>query len=339
MAPRNEAGRLAAAWRALSGSGDRPGWRIIGIDVRVHQHASVLAGRRFPGDHEAILVGFSTVEAPGPAALPQGKGFEVAVVSEGLPKASCWLALSRRAEASREMFEMMAEDVIQLLERHEEAQENDLFHLFLGHIRAWQEFMERGSLPVLGPEAEAGLFGELEVLMHLIAAGMMPSSVIESWQGPARGLHDFAIGSGAIEVKTAVSSEGFPARVSSLEQFDETLVHPLFCAAVRLAYGETGMTLPEKIEVTRRAAACDVLAAVMLETRLVQAGFIEAVADRYSRRFRFVSLTVVPVARRFPRLVRRNMPEGIIRVRYEIDLDAVPLDDLGLTQALELLRG
>ena len=48
---------FALAWHSLSGSAQEPGWRMIAI---APAGACMLsAGRRFPGNEEALLAGFS----------------------------------------------------------------------------------------------------------------------------------------------------------------------------------------------------------------------------------------------------------------------------------------
>ena len=81
----------------------------------------------------------------------------------------------------------------------------------------------------LSQEAEVGLFGEMVVLKALLEAGVPVEVVLNAWQGPLDGLHDFLIGSGAIEVKTTLSTNGFPATVNSLEQLDESLQATTVC--------------------------------------------------------------------------------------------------------------
>ena len=196
--------------------------------------------------------------------------------------------------------------------------------------------MERGRDGVLGQEAEVGLFGELVVLKALLDAGMPAVISLDSWQGPLDGLQDFLIGPGAIEVKTTLSSNGFPAIVNSLEQLDETLRQPLFVAGVRLALG-AGQTLPELAVALRTAMHSEPAALATFENRLVQAGYLQPLADRYTRRFTHCGTAVLPVDGVFPRLTRMNVSLGVRKARYEIDLDLAGAQDIGLANAVERL--
>ena len=104
------------------------------------------------------------------------------------------------------------------------ADEVPLLPLFTGRIRAWQAFMEAGRADVLSPAAEVGLVGELRFLQQILDAGVEPSIAVDGWCGPIDGLHDFLLGTGAVEVKTTTTSGEFPATIASLEQLDDSLV-------------------------------------------------------------------------------------------------------------------
>jgi hypothetical protein len=336
MAPLNDAESLRQAWRALAGNGGREGWRTIPIELSAP--CRLLAGRHCPGNEEAILVGFRGVKLPPDAHLPQGHGFSVAKpVGDTLGKLHAWVALSRNPAGSLDLFAMMAADVVRLLDGCGNVGGERLFPLFLSRIRAWQDFMERGRDGVLSQEAEVGLVGEMIVLKALLVAGVSARVALNAWQGPLDGLQDFLIGSGAIEVKTTLSANGFPATVNSLEQLDEALKQPLFVAAVRLTLGDGGRTLPEFASEVGNLLRSEPVACGTFESRLVQAGYLQALADRYVRRFSHFGTAILPVEGDFPRLTRLNVGSAIRRARYEIDLDLAGANDVGLVNALEQL--
>jgi Putative PD-(D/E)XK family member, (DUF4420) len=338
MVPPIDAERLQAAWRALAGDGGGKGWRTISVELDAP--CRVLAGRHFPGNEEAVIIGFRGIQILPAFPLPQGHGFQVAKLeSDALGDTHTWLALSRKVGGSLDLFAMMAGDVVRLLENCSSAGKERLLQLILSRIRAWQDFMECGTDGVLGQEAEVGLFGEMVVLKGLIESGVPAGFALDAWQGPLDGLQDFTIGTGAIEVKTTVALNGFPATVSSLEQLDDSLRSPLFLAGVRLALGKSGKTLSVFAAEVRGLLQDDAAALRMFENRLVQAGFLEVMADRYVRQFTHCRTSILPVGEGFPRLTRSNVGVGIRRARYELDLDLVFVGDVGLVGALKQLGG
>lgn len=338
MVRRSSGDRLGAAWRALAGDRTDEGWRTIPIDLDAP--CRLLAGRHFPGNEEAVLIGFQSLRMPPESQLPHGRGFRVGrVAREALGGTHAWLSLSRQPAGNLAMFAMMAGDVLGLLEDCSAVGENRLFQMILGRIRAWQEFMERGRDGLLGPEAEVGLFGEIVALGQLLEAGMPATLALEAWQGPLDGIQDFMIGTGAIEVKTTIAAGGFPATIGSLEQLDDSLKRPLFLMAVRLSLDGTGATLPEIVATLRGLLHATPSALATFENRLLQAGFLDGLSDHYCRRFSLVGTGVLPVDDRFPKLTRCNVGIEIRSVRYDLDLDLVDVSDVGLRRALEQLGG
>ena len=166
---------------------------------------------------------------------------------------------------------------------------------------------------------------------------MPPALAVEAWLGPLDGVQDFELGTGAIEVKATVSSTGFPARIGSLEQLDDSIRQPLFVAGVRLRQVAAGRTLPDFVSSIRAMASSDPEARRMLSERMLRAGYFDAHADRYPRRFEIASIRVVEVGGGVPRLTHSRVPAGVLRATYDIDLDNSLGDNVGVEDALKKL--
>lgn len=333
MAPRSRSGSLETAWRALAGNGQDQGWRTIPIDAG--PRCQVLAARRFPGNEEAVLVGFKSVRLPAEPLMPRGKGFVVSTAQlERQGDGFAWLSLERRPAASFELFAMMAGDVIGVLDTEFDRSDSELLALFLARIKAWQDFMERSGIGLLNPEEEVGLFGELVMLQRLLESGVAADLAVKAWEGPMGGLQDFAIGQGAIEVKATVAVSGFPAIVFSLDQLDWTKKQPLFLAGVRLQQVPSGETLPELVQKVRDSIGAERASYINFNNRLVQAGYLDALSASYVRRFSHVNTRVVQIDDNSPVLTRNNVGPAISKARYELDLDVLIAQEITLATIL-----
>lgn len=324
---------IKLAWSSLLDSTDASGWRSIAIETV--GSCALRAGRGFPDNCEALLVGFPSSKVPVAENLPCGQGFSL-IRLEPNGDRTAWLALTRNPHGSLELFASMIADVVRAMESAPDADEQRLLRILLGRIRAWQEFMRKGAQG-LNPEAEIGLIGELVLLRAIVHAGMPHALAIESWVGPLGGVQDFEIGAGALEVKTTLSPVGFPAKIGSLEQLDDSARQPLFVAGARLRQTEGGQKLPEFVEAMRQSVGGDNEATRVLSERLLAAGYFDAHADRYPRCFALVDIRVVEVAGGYPRLTPGTVPAGIMRAMYEIDLDKAPGDNVGVEGALKKL--
>lgn len=309
------------AWNSLSGTKDEPGWQLIAVDpVGL---VSVEAGRRFPGNEEAVLASFPKGALPAAEKLPDGQGFTVER-ADPYCDGRVWLALARRAHGSAELFAAMACDVIGAMDIEAAAGSDShrLLRVFLGRVRAWQEFMRKGAQK-LSAEAEIGLYGELATLSAVIEAGATLGAAVAAWVGPLDAPQDFELGTGAIEVKSTVAAVGFPARIGSLEQLDDSVRQPLFVAACRLKQLAQGQSLPEIIASLKARVATDAEATSLLGERLIAAGYFDAHVESYARRFELESLRLMEVTADFPRLIQANVPLGVTKSVYEIDLEKV----------------
>jgi len=327
---------LETAWRALAGYQSEEGWSTIPVGTL--SPCRLLAGRHFPGNEEALLVGFRSVRTPPMEQLPKGLGFLVSKVEIGADGAGySWIALCRQQAGNTDFFALMADDVVVTLEKQRINDDIRLFNVFISRIKAWQDFMRRGGEELLSPEAEVGLFGELAFMHELLKSGLPVDVVVNSWQGPMGATHDFSIGSGAIEVKSTVSPHGFPAKIGSLEQLDDSLIFPLFLAAIRLAINPLGKTLPILVHETRVMMEAEPVALIGLDSRLLHAGYFDAFAERHTRCFLKTGLRLLPVTDGFPRLTRANVAIEIRNARYELDLDLISSEDVGLIDSLKRL--
>jgi hypothetical protein len=324
---------LLATWRALGGTESNSGWQVIPISP--DGPCRFLAGRHFPGNEESLLVGFTAMRIPTAINLPQGRGFHVGTVSlSGREADRTWVALSREDSGSLDLFTMMATDVITTIQRYPKADEERIFDLFLSRIRAWQNFMRENREHILSAEAEVGLFGELHFLHGLLMAGLPASTAVEGWQGPLDGIQDFSFGTGAIEVKSTVAAGGFPAKIGSLEQLDDSLIRPLFLAGIRLELSVYGETLPERAASVHNCLAGDSAAQSMLGDRLLRAGLLPGAEDRYTRKFNHLDTRLLLITEGFPRLTRGNIANEIRTAHYEIDLDLISSQNMGMLHVM-----
>jgi hypothetical protein len=323
---------IALAWSSLSGASGQDGWRAIpivspmGCDLR--------AGRRSPDNEEAILAGFAATSIPAAEKMPDGQGFTVERVDLGDGKS--WLALTRKSPGSAELFLAMACDVIGAVESDGTSDSKRLARAFLGRVRAWQEFMRKGA-QALSPEEEIGLVGELAVLREIIEAGMPVDLAVGSWVGPNDANQDFEIGTGAIEVKSTISPLGFPARISSLAQLDDSVRQPLFVVGVRLAQSVAGQSLPELVASIRQTVSASQEAARLFNDKVIAAGYLSAHEGSYPRKFVATPPRVVEVKDGFPRLTRGTVPSGITDAKYSLDLEAPLRSGIGVELALKKL--
>ena len=135
-------------------------------------------------------------------------------------------------------------DVVGTMDAFAGAGEDAVLRAMLSRIRAWQEFMRRTPRG-LSPEAEVDLAGELAFLDLLLGAGMNASSAVESWLGPDRGIQDFEIGSGSVEVKLRSPVTDFRPKSVPLNSLTTRSGRPCFLRVCALS--RAGLAAPSEI--------------------------------------------------------------------------------------------
>jgi len=327
------------AWSSLSSNASTPGWQAISLPSA--GPVKVQAGRRSQTNVEAILLSFPTAKLPLIEKLPEGQGFLVERI-DSTNTTGLRLALTRQAAGRAELFAAMACDVVGAIDDAAAAGsgEAQLLRAFIRRVVAWQHFMSRGTQP-LGPEAELGLAGELTFIACLLQAGVSAETILEGWVGPEDASKDFALGHGAIEIKATLSTAGFPVKIGSLEQLDDATISPLFLGALRFSLSSNGSTLPKIVLDIERQLAGIPAAVALAREKLLAAGYVESHASTYLRTFELKEVRVYEITEGFPRLTTGQVPYGVFRATYEINLDhakdylsnlPAALRDLGVLQ-------
>lgn len=193
-------------------------------------------------------------------------------------------------------------------------------------IRAFKSLL-LGSA-VGSTSSEIGLLGEILVLQELVGRGIAPfDRAIQAWLGPHNEEHDFAFGTGDIEVK-ATEKESRRHTISSATQLVETDGKRLAFASVQLTRtSEGGHTLSEAIAELRSDITDPELGGT-LQSRLQLAGVVPENEDNYTTRWTLRNpIEFYRVDDGFPRLTTQHfesMHERIDSVQYVINIDGMP---------------
>ena len=307
---------LISTWRALA-KPDGSMWRllplarigVIGID----------AGRRFPGNHEALIVSFPPAAGVSGQNLPEGRGFDTELMDpHPLAHDQRGIALVRRDEGSDDIFAVICVDLLRCMEAAPpDARPAELIEILVDRMQDWQNFLARRSR--LSLEAQVGLMGELLTLETILERGMPPAAALRSWCGPLRAAQDFHLGPGSIEVKSTTARTGFIAKINSVEQLDGER-DPQFLRAMRFEEADGADTLVAAVAGLRdsfdRAGI-----GKSFEGLLFCAGYLDDHAPHYLRGLRLSEAKSLRIEANFPRLKRADMARAIRNASYSLDIN------------------
>lgn len=231
------------------------------------------------------------------------------------------LVLGLEKQVDRDLFTALCDTLIASLDPVVEP--SVALAVTLEHMKRWKAFLSGRDPRLLSPEEVRGLFGELHYLHNLLSGPLSETDAIESWQGADRAQHDFSFGNTAVELKALTGKERNSVRISSEDQL-EALADNLFLKIVRLSIlpdSDQALSLNEMVH--------------LIETSLKEASSIERfgrslaaygyayMLDYDQPRFVVSDIRTFRVAGDFPRLVRSALPGGLMRVSYDIQLEAI----------------
>ena len=130
-------------WWALAGEGEGEGWRTIPVEPGGSR--KLLAGRcisratRRPSWSASVRSMFHPL-----ASSLREQGFRVDRVKHTISgQAQVWVSACSPTYWQPGHFSRMAEDILGMLGAYGHVDDQTLFQLFLGRIKAWQEFMHQ----------------------------------------------------------------------------------------------------------------------------------------------------------------------------------------------------
>jgi hypothetical protein len=293
---------------------------------------SVEAGCHFPLGREALIVSFPSSWSVNSARLPEGKGFDVAVIEgQTVVAGKTAIALVRRPEGSPDIFAIIVVDVLRTLEVAANTANRDVIEAFLERVREWQAFMARTHRP-LSPDAQIGLLGELWVL-RLLADTSLGVGALDCWQGPLRAAQDFHVRGGAIEVKSTVRTGSFLARINSIEQLDGSR-DPILLCGLRFEESTDGSSLVDFVsELRERFERAGVQRS--FDALLMVMGYLDEHAPLYGRTLILKDAKGFRAEGHIPRLMRADLPIAIRSAAYVLDLEALEVPSITLPELIK----
>jgi hypothetical protein len=216
-----------------------------------------------------------------------------------------------------DVFDVIGNDVL----RHVLQAANDAaaFAVFATRIGEWQHFLDQLPRDGLSEQAQQGLFAELWFMQKfLVPVGAQRA--VGAWAGPKALAKDFHLPGLAFEVKASSAKQHTKFGISNEVQLDPAGVGRLILYGLlleRLVAG--GTSLPELVSSLRAdLLRSDPNSLIPFSELLLQSGYVDSDAARYTARFVVRSERFFDVKGDFPRIVDADLRRGVGDVRYSI---------------------
>ncbi len=217
----------------------------------------------------------------------------------------------------RDIFYKFCEDII---ESTRLCRKEDGFAPAVERWETWIKFFARTSLPLSENEI-LGLIGEIYFLQNVMMPKYGQDVALESYIGTDRAHKDFEVNDTWYEVKS-IHNGVRTVKISSIEQLDSNEVGQLEIITFDQSTPtyENNITLNNVISGFRNSL--DRKWQLKFDEKMRKAGYLED--ERYDEfNYLFVRVDEYTVSSEFPKLSKDDLPNGITKASYEIDISAI----------------
>lgn len=225
-----------------------------------------------------------------------------------------------------EYFDQFIQFVLKDLQQADN--EKLIVEAFLLKLKNWKRFISSSKYGKLSPEQIRGLLAEMNFLDVLLTEYPdAAEQILHSWHGPERLQHDFIFKDLAVEIKSISSIDKRSVKISSLHQLETNLSELYLHVAAVLEAPENATdkinlnimvsNLKDKLNQLNDAELLAIFEQKLLESHYIPDHYYDN--DHYIIRH----LSDYTVADDFPRLYSGLIPNGILNVSYELDLNII----------------
>ena len=252
--------------------------------------------------------------------LPRFRGLEISIIITSLGEFnnSEFLKFAQSIPNTDNIFELVISDVCDKIIR---LQNRINFYATLTRVlNEWKIFFEKQENEILSIGSQKGLVGELHFLKDYLFQKYPFSESLFYWTGSERTNHDFQIMNNAVEIKTTSGKQHKKFTVSSERQLDTTGLENLFLSlfALNLHSNMPDRTLPALIREIHLLIREYPIALFQFQLKLAKYGYNEALAEKYTIGFSVFEMKFFEVVEGFPRLLQRNLPDGVGDIKYSV---------------------
>lgn len=193
---------------------------------------------------------------------------------------------------------------------------------FLNNLKNWQRFMQ-SKKGILSEEKIQGLIAELQFMSDLIECNMESSSrIVGAWHGPERLQQDFIFENEAVEIKSIGNMDKKTIAISSLDQLQANVekLYLMVYVVTKSDVLNAGVNLNQLTEhLENLLSSTDRL---ILREKLLEAGYIKS--EKYDDlKYQIRRNNSYLVNEGFPMLTSGLMPDGVVNVKYSIEIDKI----------------
>jgi len=290
------------------------------VALRLHPESrfNIFAALDRESGHRFLLLKSDRPDLRPARSLPSGRGFSTEFVrAPSDPDGSSCLQFELTDPSHADVFDVIGNDVLSHV--LQAADDRTAFDAFVVRIDEWQHFLDQLPHEGLSDQAQQGLFAELWFLHRLLFPEAGPQSAVRAWAGPKALAKDFQLRGLAFEVKATSAKQHSRFGISNELQLDPRGQRLILYGLLLERVVAGGMSLVDLVLAIRsNLLEADPPSAVRFSELLLQSGYSDRDASRYTAQFAIRSQHFFDVRGDFPRIVESDLRRGVGDVRYSI---------------------
>jgi hypothetical protein len=291
---------------------------LVALRLYSESRFNVFAALDRVSGHRFLLLKSDAPNLRPARSLPSGRGFTTQFVrTPSDPDGSSCVQFELADPAYADVFDVVGNDVLSHVLRA--ADDRAAFDAFVARIDEWQHFLDQLPHEGLSEQAQQGLFAELWFLHRVLLQEAGPQSAVGAWAGPKALAKDFQFTGLTFEVKASSAKQHSRFGISNELQLDPRGQRLILYGLLLERVVASGMSLVELVSSIRSdLLQADPSSAVRFSELLLQSGYSDSDAWRYTVRFAIRSQHFFDVRDDFPRIVETDLRRGVGDVRYSI---------------------
>lgn len=229
-----------------------------------------------------------------------------------------WYLLLKETE-EWELFLKLCNDLIEQVE-HVKKEETAL-NVIVNRLKRWQKLLMNRADNQLSLEVQMGLFTELYTLLYHVSKYTSIKDAVHSWGGPELDIQDFIFGERVLEVKSHKAARGEFITISSPYQL-YSVKKSFNLIVYALSTNERGQTIADLINLIKIELEKEMLVNEMdlLDLKTAQYGYFDLIHKDNLLNFHIDRVSAYEVNDTFPKIKIEDVPEGILNLKYQVDL-------------------
>lgn len=263
------------------------------------------------------------------------KGFTVSITEPNVKHAGYVACVLQATTAEQnDVFTVVAKDILDELRKKKSS--NEYITTLIHRVEKWRDFFKNPARKKLSEEVEIGLIGELSLIETLLDNEVLCG--VDLWNGPIRAAQDFQGDAVAMEVKTSVSNSLEHVYISSEVQLDDSERDALYLVVYRVERNDAqGVKLPELV--TRIHERLSEQQKNRFIASLLCLGYVNEDSNLYTKGYIVREQKIYKVEEGFPRVLRRNLPQGVTDVDYKLSLFCCASYETNIGTMVEMIKG